>query len=290
MNRRTTQARRSLRRGLVITATLATAGLVLAGSAGGIGTYADRTGDAGSAPDITGVTVTSDETSGLIVFRINVTSLPTPGDVRTALLIDSDANPVTGDLSVNGSDYLFVVDESDHTFIFGHWYGSDWDNAPSSLSVRVRSDARGVTIWINRTELGNTSEFNFWAETHTGDASSGKRDSAPDQGQWNYALDANGPHITGAKVTTAPVSGPRAGKRFAITNVALQLPPTMGVQITPRPDSYSCTATLGGKRLAGAGCSWAVPKKKSRGKRLIVQLTVQYQGAKKTLRLPFIVV
>jgi hypothetical protein len=277
------------RRALVLATTLAAAVLVVAGSASGIGTYSDRTGDSGAAPDITGVTVASDKASGQIILRVNVTNLPLRADVRTWLFIDSDANPVTGDLAMNGSDYGFVVDESSHTYSFGHFYGSGWDNAPSSATVRVTSSPGGITISVNRSELANTSELNFWAETESGDGGSGKLDKAPDQGQWNYSLEANGPHITGAKVTTAPVSGPRAGKRFAITNVALQLPPTMGLQSTPKPDSYTCTATLAGKRLAGSGCSWKVPKKKSRGKRLVVQLTVQYQGATKTIQLPFVV-
>jgi hypothetical protein len=291
MNGETTPTRRPIRCALVLGATLGAVMLVLAGSAGGMGKYTDPTGDSGSAPDITGVTVASDQASGQIVFHVDIASLPRGADVRTWLYIDSDANPVTGDVSMDGSDYGFVVDQSDNSYGFGHWYGSDWENAPYS-TVRVISSPSGVTISVNRSELGNTSEFNFWAESETGDGSAGKWDGAPDEGQWNYSLEASGPHVTGVTVATAPISGPRAGQRFAVTKVALQLPPTGGLQKSPPPDSYTCTATLAGRQLAGSGqggCAWKVPKKKVRGKRLVVKLTAQYQGVTKTIQFPFVV-
>jgi mevalonate kinase len=56
------------------------------------------------------------------------------------------------------------------------------------------------------------------------------------------------------------------------------------------PESYSCVAKLGAKKLAGSGtgrCTIAVPKKKARGKRLTVLLTVTYQGATKVVPLTF---
>ena len=71
----------------------------------------------------------------------------------------------------------------------------------------------------------------------------------------------------------------------------LKLPPDG--RTTPTailPESYSCNAKLGAKRLAGSGtggCTFAIPKKKARGKRLTVQLTVNYQGATKTVPLTF---
>jgi mevalonate kinase len=59
---------------------------------------------------------------------------------------------------------------------------------------------------------------------------------------------------------------------------------------TVLPESYTCVAKLGAKQLAGSGtggCTIAVPKKKARGKRLTVQLTVSYQGATKVVPLTF---
>jgi hypothetical protein len=57
------------------------------------------------------------------------------------------------------------------------------------------------------------------------------------------------------------------------------------------PTSYSCTAKLGAKRLAtGTGvCSIAIPKKKAKGKKLTLLLTVNYQGASKVIPFTFTV-
>ena len=56
------------------------------------------------------------------------------------------------------------------------------------------------------------------------------------------------------------------------------------------PESYSCTAKLGAKQLTGTGtggCTVAVPKKKARGKKLTVLLTVNYEGVTKVVPLTF---
>src|SRR6266487_3909999 len=93
--------RRPVRRALVLAATLAAAAGVLAGSAGGTGRYVDPAGDSGAAPDVTGATVSS-TADGQIVFRIGITNLPASGDVRTVVLVDSDANPDSGKVESAG--------------------------------------------------------------------------------------------------------------------------------------------------------------------------------------------
>jgi hypothetical protein len=91
-------------------------------------------------------------------------------------------------------------------------------------------------------------------------------------------------------VKTTPAGGPKAGRRFVVAPTGLQLPPDR--QTTPPtvlPESYSCTAKLGTKRLAsGKGvCSIAIPKKNAKGKKLTVLLTVNYQGASKVIPFTF---
>jgi hypothetical protein len=57
----------------------------------------------------------------------------------------------------------------------------------------------------------------------------------------------------------------------------------------PQPDSYACTAKLAGRPIAGrgkGGCTWRLPKR-SRGKTLVVSLTVVYEGATKTFSFPY---
>jgi hypothetical protein len=56
------------------------------------GTYPDKTGDSGSAPDISHVTVASTP-DGQIVFRITALGGESTADVRTYLLIDTDSGP-----------------------------------------------------------------------------------------------------------------------------------------------------------------------------------------------------
>jgi hypothetical protein len=261
------------------------AGFVLVPSAAS-GNYADPAGDSGAAGDITAVTVVGDKASGQLVFRISGTNLATSETNLLFLDIDSDANPLTGDLTDNGSDYWFGMDDS--TYGFEHWDGSQWVDSPN-LTVRITGGASGIMVSINRSELGNTADFNFAASTlNLSDRTS---DHGPNDGAYNYSLDVNGPQINSVDVKTTPSVGPRAGKRFVVAPTGLKLPPDGRAIATPvLPESYSCTAKLGAKQLAGSGtggCSIAVPKKKARGKKLTVQLTVVYQGATKVVPLAF---
>ncbi|HEY8630638.1 MAG TPA: hypothetical protein VIL73_08900 [Gaiellaceae bacterium] len=261
------------------------AALVLVPSASS-GSYTDPAGDSGAAGDITSVTVVGDKGSGALLFKITGTNLATSETNLLFLTIDSDANPLTGDLTDNGSDYWFGMDDS--TYGFEHWDGSHWVDAPN-LTVRITGGTSGIMVSINRSELGNTADFNFAASTiNLSDRTS---DHGPNDGVYNYSLEANGPQINSVDVQTKPSTGPRAGKRFVVVPTGLKLPPDGRAIGTPvLPESYSCTAKLGANQLAGSGtggCTIAVPKKKARGKRLTVQLTVIYQGVTKVVPLTF---
>jgi hypothetical protein len=260
------------------------AALVLVPSAAS-GNYTDPAGDSGAAGDITSVTVVGDKGTGSLLFKIQGTNLATSESNLLFLAIDSDANPFTGDLTDNGSDYWFGMDDS--SYGFEHWDGSHWVDSPD-LSVRITGNSSGIMISVNRSELGNTADFNFAASTIN--LSDRTTDHGPNDGAYNYSLDVNGPQINSVDVKTTPSVGPRAGKRFVVVPTGLKLPPDGRAIATPvLPESYSCVAKLGAKRLAGGGtggCSIAVPKK-ARGKRLTVQLTVIYQGATKIVPLTF---
>jgi hypothetical protein len=252
--------------------------------------YADGTGDGGSAGDIGGVTVLGDKTSGQLVFRVTGSGLSTSPSTVTMLFIDSDANPNTGNANWSGADYLLGVDDS--TFDLLRWDGSDWLEAPYS-TVRVCCIGGGstVTFSVNRSELGNTSEFNFMARSRNIDTDA--NDDAPDDGMYNYSLDAGGPDIQGVTLQTAPASGPRAGKPFVVTPIALKLPPNGAIlPLQPKPESYACRASMKGRPVAGSGaggCTIRVAKKKTRGKKLIVLVSVTYQGATKSVPFTFVV-
>ena len=270
------------------------AALVLVPSAAS-GNYTDPAGDSGAAGDITSVTVVGDKTSGQLVFRISGSNLATGFENPVWLSIDSDSNPLTGDLTDHGTDYWFGV--GGHTYGFQRWNGSDWVDTPYA-TVHVTSSTNQVMISVNRSELGNASALNFIASTFSGPTASTSgiilapgADLAPNDGAYNYSFETNGPQINSVDVQTTPSAGPRAGKRFVILPTALKLPPDGRTTATPvLPESYSCTVKLGAKQLAGSGtggCTVVVPKKKARGKRLTVQLTVNYQGATKVVPLTF---
>jgi hypothetical protein len=272
-----------LKRAGLIAAAL-TAALILVPTASS-GDYTDPTGDSSTAGDLVAVTVAGDKASGQLLFKITGTNIASAETMLLILDIDSDANPLTGDITDNGADYSFGVANNGYGFF--HWDGSNWVEAPD-LSVQISGNTTQILISVNRSELGNTSMFNFFALSFN--AVDRAFDSAPDAGSFNYSFDANGPQITSVDVKKTPAAGPRAGKRFVIAPTALKLPPDR--QTTPPkivPESYSCTAKLGAKRLAGSGtgrCTIAVPKN-ARGKRLAVLLTVNYQGAKKVVPLTF---
>jgi hypothetical protein len=261
-------------------------GLVAAAPAGATGKYTDATGDNGSAPDLTGVTVSSDKTSGQVVFQISGNHLASTLDYPTFLDIDSDSNPLTGDIGDNGADYEFAV--GGHSYGFWHYNGSDWVDTPYS-TVRVFVTGSGVMISVNKSEIGNSNDFNFAATS--ADWQNKVFDSAPDTGMFNYSLDDGGPSILSIALATTPTAGPKAGKKFVLTPSGLTLPPSGALlPTTPAPDSYTCTATFKGHTLVGhgtGGCTFAIPKKKSKGKTLKVTVTVQYEGASKAFPYSF---
>jgi hypothetical protein len=273
------------RRSAVVATALAASVIVLAGSAGAGGRYTDKTGDNGAAPDLAGVDLTSDST-GQLVFRISVANFS--GDVSLGLFVDADANVATGSVGARGADRAFIIDQASRTFDFATWNGFDWVDASSS-TVGVSGGSAGITISVNRSELGNTSQLNFWAVTIAGDGAAGKVDLAPDAGLWNYDLAAAGPDIREVALKTVPSAGPRVGKQFSLTVTGIKLPQTNASEAI-LPESSTCTATLAGKKLAGIGtngCTFRIPKKRSKGKTLLVTVTVVYQGATKFVQVPF---
>src|SRR5262249_16856596 len=137
---------------------------------------------------------------------------------------------------------------------------------------------------VNKSELGNTSDFNVVVDTWDPATHSG--DAAPDSGAYNYSIPDGGPLITGLTVRTSPGTAPKAGRQFVVTPVGVTLPPNGAIgAASPKPDSYTCKATLKGASLAGGGtggCSFRLTNR-ARGKQLAVVLTVTYEGATKAV-------
>lgn len=107
-------------------------------------------------------------------------------------------------------------------------------------------------ISVNRSELSNTSEFNFTEHTLSTDTKA--TDDAPNDVMYNYSLEAGGPDIQGVLLSTTPNAGPKPGKPFVITPIGQKLPPDGAiVSVLPHPDSYSCSATIKGRAASGTG-------------------------------------
>jgi hypothetical protein len=239
-------------------------------------TYADPTRDArGRAPELTTVVVSNDD-AGTVRFRINVANQPRLAAGSTLeLYVDSDRDPATGDPLSLGADHRFVLDGSSQTFDFARWDGARFDPSAAVATAQVWYWS-GVSITIDRTELGGTSALSFWVRSTAADRTN---DAAPDHGTWSYELGTGGvnpPDIDSFAYRVRPAA-PRAGASWRLEVDTVRLADGTG---SARPDRWSCTATLAGKPFRGAGrggCTFRLPRG-SRGKRLEVTMTVAYQG------------
>jgi hypothetical protein len=238
--------------------------LVGASNAGAAQTFTDPAGDAaGGGADITQVDVSNDAT-GKITLAFTIPNRTTFSSTDTlAIVFDTDRNASTGS---SGVDYGIVVTASGARVV--HWNGTTF--VPSAQTTLTTAN-NGMTISVNRSELGNTTGFNFLAETLVGSTAS---DVAPDTSSWSYDLGLK-PVLNTLAASFSPAK-PRAGHVFRLAQTQLRLEDGTVV----KADSITCIATLNGKRLAGR-CAWHIPRN-ARGRRLVVVLTAHYQGATAT--------
>jgi hypothetical protein len=253
-----------LRRRIVLLGALLALVLVGASGAGAAATFTDPTGDAtGGGADMTQATVSNDS-AGNITFAFTIPNRTTFSATDTlAIVIDTDRNASTGS---SGFDYGIVVDASGARLV--HWNGTNFVPSPQTTLTTANN---GMTITVNRSELGNTTGFNFGAQTLLSGAAS---DTAPDTGSWSYDLGLK-PVLNTLAARFSP-GRPKAGHVFRLAATQLRLEDGSVV----KADSITCLATLNGKRLAGP-CAWHIPAN-ARGKRLVVYLTAHYQGATAT--------
>jgi hypothetical protein len=210
-------------RGLVMTVAAAVV-LVCAASSGASRTaqsYSDPHGDQqGNAPDVTTIAVSNDPV-GNVTWRISVANQPTlAADSEVLLLIDSDRNPATGAPDTLGSEYIFFV--GDDGYVFTRWTGSGFDFDTPGATVRV-SYSGGATITVNRSELGNTTGFNFWARgLQEPSPETANIDDAPNDGTFAYSLTPLAPRhgVVGARSMTKVRGGLRASFTFRVQPVA----------------------------------------------------------------------
>jgi hypothetical protein len=250
-------------------------------------TYTDAANDSGSAPDIQTVVVSNDS-SGNYTFRINVAKLTLPSDVVFLIALNTDENSATGQ---SGADYVFLCDESNDSFGLLHWDGSNYV-ASASSTAKVEDNSTGLTATINRSDLGGSSALQFFVLSAEGTnpvGGTGHVDNAPDSGVWDYDMTTP----AALKLNVAAFAAPKtvkAGARLAVAMAATRS--DTNELVGTEGGAVSCSATVGGKRLAivssgfvtvksqpAAACIFRVPRT-ARGKTIRGSITIRVSGAK----------
>jgi hypothetical protein len=258
-------------------------------------TYQDSTGEDPNAPDITTVVVSNDD-SGLITFKINISNRPTlTPDMTVLLFLDTDQKPTTGDPQTLGADFAIELDPGSVGLF--QWNGTDFVAASSQSSLTFGYDATGATIRVNANDLNKTKGFNFGMLAISGiatdasgnpDFTNAHTDAAPDSGHgfWNYKV-IEKLSLSVVAFTTGPKPA-KAGKNFvaglAATESDTNGPVTSG--------TVACSATVGTTHLAAvtrgvkngiAACVWHLPANaKGKTVRGAVTLTVQGVAVKRS--------
>jgi len=264
-------------RRLIVLAVAATAAAVVVSGAGAISApptdFTDPTGDSGSGPDIATVAVTNDD-HGLYTFTIGFATPYVNADTL-AIAIDSDKNASTGDPQALGTDYVFVDDFASHSFDLASWQSSDFAEASHpTAGVVVSSDGKTVTMSINKSDLGGTSDFNFYLVASDGTFDTGHTDDAPSGGgSFSYSAQT----VVVLSVGASHNGAAKAGGTWTVSMSAVR----SDTNKTVGPEgTIACKASEGSTKLtvvghafvsAGGGggssavCTFRVPKTPKHG-------------------------
>ncbi len=255
--------------------------------------YPDPSNDEDAAPDITSVRVTDDK-QGWITFSIgtpNYTRLP--GESILAVAIDRDGRVATGDA---GAELL--IRSIGGELVYEKWDAAAraWADGPRTARVRLRNDARSITVEIHRAELQNAASFGFALtalDVNTQAESVLAADIAPDNGGFfRYTL-ANKPALTlTVQRLFATPARPRAGKPFAVKLAARRSDTNRGITA----GVVTCRVLLDGKPVRARGsvaggaasCSLVLPKG-SAGKLLRGTIAVRVSGKSTSADFAYIV-
>jgi hypothetical protein len=170
-------------------------GVALASNTGG---FADANADSNSAPDITGVAISNDDT-GVVTVKLSLSNRQSPAATDdVAVGIDTDQNPDTGSFFY-GSEYELDLDRG---AIVVWRYAPDGfytqGIAPASLHIDF---AAGVaTFSFKASDLGITTGFSLY----TLGADAKALDAAPDIRTVNYQLVGGTPAPPLGRDTRAP--------------------------------------------------------------------------------------
>jgi hypothetical protein len=268
------------------------AGASTTAAASNSATFADSTGEDPSAADISAVTVSNDD-RGRVTFAINVPNRPTLApDMIFLILLDTDANPASGDPDFNGADYVIELDGplgGAAGTALARWDGTNLTSSGVSQSSLVWSYSSGASISINASELGGTRRFGFSVLAVSGaaldpagelDLTNARFDLAPDNGQHLYDVRITPPTLTLRSAGTRPLR-PTAGKAYTVFTTFAR-----SDTATPMSETVICRATIAGRAVAvtarsvvgsRASCTFRIPAG-SKGKTIRGTVRVSSQG------------
>ena len=139
----------------------------------------DPTGDAGTAPDISAVSVL-DDPGGDITISVTTNQPALAPDAVMLAFFDTDSNATTGDpVRGLGAEY-FIIASADGAFLAE--VGAHVTIIHLSSSARSRYSAGTMTIRVNRSDLGDADRFAFLVEADESDTNGNTiaADFAPD--------------------------------------------------------------------------------------------------------------
>lgn len=258
-------------------------------------TFQDSTGEDPQAPDITTVVVSNDD-ARIISFRVNVPNRPTlERDMIVDVLVNSDANPATGNADDFGAEYAIQLFLGE-IFLY-RWDGTNYTRSagdPPATSLTYAYTG-GVTIRISAAELGNTTRFTFGTDVISGvivddttgdvDFTNARADFAPavTSGLYPFELKITPPSLEVRKFTKSPAK-PTAGRPFSLrmtvarsdTGAVLQGGRVTCVGRIGRSPVRATTARVVNRVVT---CTWTIPPA-AKGKSFKGTSTVVFEGLK----------
>lgn len=186
----------------------------------------DPQGDTTTAMDVTTVSVSNDF-HGTISFQITIKNPQgkvDPGDLL-AVVMDTDQNSATGDVSRHGAEFSinFDGDGGAGGTPFSEllrWTGSGWTpaatpNSMQSTFTTLDASTLSLLISVNASDLANTVGLSFYINAVWPDPSPTNVELAPDSGTWEYK-DVGTP--TAAALRSAPVGTRHNELKFSIND------------------------------------------------------------------------
>jgi len=262
-------------------------------------TFADTAGDGGTAPDVTGVTISNDD-QGLITFSITVSNRTAlgPNDVIGIPIATDDPGALSGRRDGDGATFVLGLD-AQSAFLLA-WNGAEMAEVQPQPATVTGSFSAGVaTITVRQEDLAPgfpdmsvPVALNFYVLGIAFSVSDVlAQDEAPDGSDlWSFRL---GEPVRLIVTSFDPDPTVKAGKTLVVLMGLAQGDTGKAV----RSGKVSCAARVGGRVLKGTGrfftirlkvagvllrspsasCSWKIPKT-ARRKTVTGTVTVAASG------------